>query len=121
MIHNMKAALNIAEMEREELVADKTKELCEEYLNDISRFEGLESGYEFLSKNAGNLQRALRNLDDAIKGKEYAIDAVFTALGYIQTNLRWHCEKEADDEVADAYELYLDSCIETAKDRRIGL
>lgn len=54
-------------------------------LNDLSVFDILNERHNFLMR--ASIQRALRNLDDAIKGKEYARDAVFTALGYIQKEL----------------------------------
>lgn len=116
------------EVERENLVDQTTEEIYEEYLNDISKFESLESGYEFLSKNAGNLQRALRNLDSAIKGEEVGRDAIFTALNYIQANLKAQCLMEAEREVPDAYDIYedamaeaLDARMDAAKDARLGL
>lgn len=116
------------EVEREELVERTAETMLDEYLLDISKFEELESGYEFLTANAHNLQRALRNLDDAIKGKEYAQDAVYTALSYIQTNLKKFCEDRADEDTPGAYDLYesahadaLDARMDAAKDARLGL
>ena len=90
---------------RETLVGSKSNDMYAEYLNDLAKFDQLDSGYEFLNANIAHIQRAIRNLDDAINGKEYARDAVFTALGYIQSNLKKHCDDIAESETVDAGEL----------------
>lgn len=57
----------------------------DEVLNDLTLFEELNDEYEFVLLS--QVQRALRNLDDAIAGKEYARDGIYTALNYIQKAL----------------------------------
>lgn len=57
----------------------------DEALNDLTLFEELNDDHEFIL--ISQIQRALRNLDDAIKGKEYARDAIYTALSHIQKEL----------------------------------
>lgn len=94
-----------AEEIRERLVKQEADRLYEEYLTCLTAFDELEPGYEFLQRNAANISRALRNLDGAIAGKEYARDALFTALSYIQDNLRKHCEEMADRHIASICEL----------------
>lgn len=94
-----------AEEIRERLVKQEADRLYEEYLTCLTAFDELEPGYEFLQRNASNISRALRNLDGAIAGKEYARDALFTALSYIQDNLRKHCEEMADRHTTTVHEL----------------
>lgn len=67
----------------------------EEVLNDLTLFEELNDEHEFIILS--QVQRALRNLDDAIKGKEYAQDAVYTALNYIQKALRQTLQGQEDE------------------------
>lgn len=57
----------------------------DEALNDLTLFEELNDEHEFILLS--QVQRALRNLDDAIAGKEYARDAVYTSLYHIQKAL----------------------------------
>lgn len=64
----------------------------DEALNDLTLFEDLNNEHEFVLLS--QIQRALRNLDDAIKGKEYARDAVYTALSYIQKELSFAIESD---------------------------
>lgn len=90
---------------REQLVEQEYKRLLNEALNDITAFEGWDSGYEICSINSGQIQRALRNLDDAIKGKEYAQDAVYTALSYVMTSLKKVLREQADAAVKSAEEM----------------
>ena len=89
------------ENSHENLVNIVAKDMYQDYLIDNIKFDELNNGYEFLNANSNHIQRALRNLDDAIKGKEYARDAIFIALNYIQKNLKIHCSKIAEEEVAD--------------------
>lgn len=90
---------------REGLVEDKAKAKLEEVLNDTRAFDDIDSGYEVLLVNSGQIQRALRNLDDAIKGKQYAQDAVYTALNYVLESIKTICLEEADKETKSTEEM----------------
>lgn len=90
---------------REQLVEQEYKRLLNEALNDIMMFEMINEGYEICVVNSGQIQRALRNLDDAIKGKEYAQDAVFTAMGYVLTSVKTVVREQADAAVKSAEEM----------------
>lgn len=57
----------------------------DEALNDLTMFEELNDEHEFVLLS--QVQRALRNLDAAIAGKEYARDGIYTALYIIQKAL----------------------------------
>lgn len=57
----------------------------DEALNDLTLFEELNDEHEFIMLT--QVQRALRNLDAAIAGKEYARDGIYTALYIIQKAL----------------------------------
>ena len=87
---------------REALVEDATKTKLEEILTDTRAFDDISEGYEVLKVNSGQIQRALRNLDDAIKGKQYAQDAVFTALNYVMESIKIICSEEAESETPSA-------------------
>lgn len=90
-----------AAAKRDEAVEDSLDYKLNEALNDESIFATLDHGYEVVSAYHGNIMRALRNLDAAIKGDQVARDAVFTALSQMQDNikrvLRDESEKEYDD------------------------
>lgn len=90
---------------REQLVDREYDRLLNEALNDIAAFEKLDAGYEICLVNSGQIQRALRNLDDAIKGKECAQDAVFTALNYVMTSLMSVIAEQAESSVKPAEEM----------------
>lgn len=96
------------ERERKKLVEDAYQRKLNEALNDIQEFESLDSGYEICSMNSGQIQRALRNLDAAVAGEEYAREAVFTALGYIMQSLKAVLMEEADTEIKSAGEMQHD-------------
>lgn len=66
----------------------------DEALNDLILFEELNNEHEFVILS--QVQRCLRNLDDAIAGKEYARDGIYTALNYIQRALKQALEDEED-------------------------
>lgn len=91
--------------DREQLVADLAKAKIEEVLTDTITFDDMSEGYEILIVNSGQIQRALRNLDDAIAGKQYAQDAVFTALNYVLETIKGICLEEAEKETKSAEEL----------------
>lgn len=93
---------------REQLVEQDYQHRLHEALNDIGTFEDLDSGYEICLMNSGQIQRALRNLDDAIAGKGYAQDAVFTALNYVMSSLKTVLREEADKAVKSAEEMQFD-------------
>lgn len=93
---------------REQLVEQTYQRLQNEALIDISVFEGLDSGYEICFINSCHIQRALRNLGDAVSGKGYAQEAVFTALGYVMENLKIVLHEEADKAVKSAEEMQFD-------------
>lgn len=57
----------------------------DEALNDLTLFEELNDEYQFVLLS--QVQRALRNLDAAIAGKEYARDGIYTSLYIIQKAL----------------------------------
>lgn len=90
---------------REQLVEQEYQRLLDEALTDIATFEGWDSGYEICAINSGQIQRALRNLDDAIKGKEYAQDAVFTALNYVMRSLKTVVREQAEADFVSAEEM----------------
>lgn len=90
---------------REQLVEQEYQRLLDEALNDIITFEGWDAGYEICSINSGQIQRALRNLKDAVAGKEYAQDAVFTALSYVMTSLKTVLAEQADSSIKSAEEM----------------
>lgn len=90
---------------REQLVDGLAKHKLEEILSDTRKFDDIDSGYEVLIVNSGQIQRALRNLDDAIKGKQYAQDAVFTALNYVLESIKIICLEEAEKETKSAEEM----------------
>lgn len=92
---------------RDQLITDKYRVKLNEVLTDIKAFETLDAGYEFLDQNSGQIARALRNLDDAIAGKEYARDAVFTALNYVLESIKTICKEEAESETLSADEMKL--------------
>ncbi len=96
------------ERQREQLVEDTYQRLLHEALNDIQTFEGWDSGYEICAVNSGQIQRALRNLGDAVSGKGYAQEAVFTALGYVMGSLKTVLREEADKSVKSAEEMQFD-------------
>lgn len=93
---------------REQLVEQEYERLLHEALTDTSAFEQLDAGYEICTVNSGQIQRALRNLDDAIAGKEYAQDAVFTALNYVMRSLKTVLREQADSAVKPADEMQFD-------------
>lgn len=114
--------------EREQLVEQEAAILYHEYLIDLAKFDQLDAECEFMNANIGHVQRALRNLDDAIDGKEYARDAIFTALRYMQDNLKHICKEEAEETIVSAHDLYesdqaeaLDAKMDAARDNRGGL
>ena len=59
----------------------------DEALNHSPTFETLNDGYEVVSAHHGEIMRCLRNLNDACKGKQYAIDAILTSLSIMQKTL----------------------------------
>lgn len=93
------------ESHREQLVVSLAESKLEDALTDIKIFDEVCGGYEVLIVNSGQIQRALRNLDDAIKGKQYAQDAVYTALNHVLTTIKIICEEEAEKETLSAEEL----------------
>lgn len=75
-------AERIREQEREQDKADHLSEA----LNDEIYFRTINEDWEIV--DYGQLMRALRNLDSAIRGEEAGRDAVFTALSIIQRRLK---------------------------------
>lgn len=96
------------ESHREQLVADLAKAKIEEAMTDTTVFDDISEGYQVMIVNSGQIQRALRNLDDAIKGKQYAQDAVFTALNYVLESIKIICLEEAEKETKSAEEMEFD-------------
>ena len=90
---------------RELLVEREYQRLLYDIFNDISAFEDLDSGYEICTINSGQIQRALRNLEDAIAGKQHAQEAVFTALNYVLGSIKVILREEADKSVKAAAEM----------------
>ena len=107
------SSIEFYERQREQLVEDAYQRMLEETLTDIAAFEALDSGYEICAINSGQIQRALRNLGDAVNGKEHARDAVFTALGYVMGSLKTVLREQADAEIVSAGEMQFD-------DRRVA-
>lgn len=64
----------------------------DEALSDLTLFEELNEEHEFVLLS--QVQRALRNLDEAIAGKEYARDGIYTALHHIQKALYYALKDE---------------------------
>lgn len=61
-------------------------------LSDPAEFETLVQNYEII--DSCQVQRALRELDKAIKGDRASIDALFTALSIIQADFKAAVEHE---------------------------
>lgn len=74
---------------REKCAAD----LYAEALRNSALFRTLDDDYEIIELD--QVQRALRNLDAAIKGDEHARDAVFIALAAMQVNIHKACDHQA--------------------------
>lgn len=116
------------ESHRDELVESEYQTKLYLALNDGAEFETLNDDYEIVDKFTSQIQRALRNLDSAIKGEEVGRDAVFTALSYIQKNLKSLLREQAERSTPTAEELNedahaeaLDARMDAAKDARLGL
>lgn len=90
---------------RVKLVEQEYNRLLNEALNDVDAFDSLDSEYEVCAGNSSQIQRALRNLGDAIKGKEHAQDAVFTALSYVMSRIKKVVHEQADCAVKPAKEM----------------
>lgn len=93
---------------REQLVEQEYQRLLHEALNDITTFEGWDSGYEICLMNSGQIQRTLRNLGEAVAGKRYAQDAIFEALSHVMNSLKNVLREEADKSIQSAGEMQFD-------------
>lgn len=120
--------IEVCGTKREELVEDETQRLLELALIDGAVFDQMNEDYEILLRHSGQLQRCLRNLDQAVEGKEYARDAIFTALSYMQADVERIVQDQAEKTiptVEDLHEDYracqLDARMDAAKDARLGL
>lgn len=103
------------ESHRDELVEAEYQTRLYLALTDGVEFDTLNDEYEIVDKFTSQIQRALRNLDSAIKGEEVGRDAVFTALSYIQKNLQLLLREQAERSTPTAVELDEDSKMETAE------
>lgn len=87
--------------EREKLYDDLLEYKLNEALNNEQVFETLDHDYEIVQAYKGQIMRALRNLDGAIKGDQISRDAVFTALSQMQDNLERILKIQAESELGD--------------------
>lgn len=93
---------------REQLVEQEYDRLLNEALNDITAFEKLDADYEICLINSGQIQRALRNLKEAVAGKHHAQEAVFIALGYVANSLKSALAEQSDASVKSVEEMQFD-------------
>lgn len=77
-----------AELQHDAIAAAAKDQLQAAYA-DQAVFDSLDDDYEIIDRY--QVRRALANLDDAIVGKEYARDAIYTALSIIQAKLKHAC------------------------------
>jgi len=108
-----------AAYQKEEAIDALVKFKLDEVLNNETLFDTLDQNYEVIDK--GQVMRALRELDDAIKyfnraclsvsgviplgAARIPVDAVFTALSNIQQNLLRAVRHEAEEEYKNRFEV----------------
>lgn len=107
---------SIFEAQREKLVEHQVQLLEMEALNDLTVFEELNDDHEIVILN--QVQRCLRNLDDAISGKEYAREAIYTSLYYMQKAMREALEDKAEEKIPSTTQMYNEYITDSIENRK---
>jgi len=71
-------------------------DLYAEALSDDKAFRAMDDDYEIIDRDG--VRRMLSNLNSAIAGKEYAMDAIFTVLNQMDAKLRFAAKHIAGEE-----------------------